>query len=336
MSLGKFTLKFCCFVLLVVFTTNVPCFAQNSADGIDITAKVDTNAILIGDQIELSFLVSQPSDIKVSYPFLVDSIGKFEIVDFTQIDTISLQNNILKTQQKLFITAWDSGAYSLPAFTFKYKKQNSNKTIRTQAIKIAVSDVDAPPEAGIRPNKEILDVPFTWKEAIPYIIRALLFLTLLLIGVYVLYRTITRKKEEAAYVAPPPPAHEIALAKIQALKKTKMWQEDDKIKGFYSELTDILREYIEKRYKFPALESTTDEIVDDLRKETDISKGLRGRMQTLFSMADLVKFAKAKPPTENHLQGLKDAEAFVQHTKQKEEVMQEATTANNDEMPVSS
>ncbi len=303
-------------ILLLFFIVCIPLNAQNTK--VVVSAKVDTNAMLIGDQIELLLSAEHSASTEVKYPFLVDSIGNFEIVDFSLIDTLSISNEIVKSQQKLLITCWDSGQYNLPVFEFRYKLGNSTRRARTQSIRIDVNDLDTPLEEGLKPNKSILDIPFSWKELIPYIIRILALLLVAFLIFFALYKYFTRKKEEEVYIAPPRSPHDVALEKIQALKKTKMWQEEAQVKEFYSQLTDIIREYIERRYKFPALESTTDEIVQDLKKETDIPKGLRERMRTLFSMADLVKFAKAKPHTDNHLQSLKDAEAFIQHTKEKE------------------
>jgi len=308
-------------LLLFCLILSTTLLSANSRDGVSAMAKVDTNAMLIGDQIEFTIEVIQPKNTEVKWPFLVDSIGSFEIVNHTNIDTTQIDDRNIKTSQKIFLTNWDSGSYFIPSLNFKYKnKRNRNRNIRSNAIKIDVTNLNTPQQEGIMPNKPIKAIPFLWHEAIPYIIWVLAILAALAIFAFILFFIYKRwSKPEEIYIPPRPP-HEIALEKLAKLKKEKAWQQGE-IKWYYSDLTEIIREYLEGRFRFQALESTTDEIVSDLNG-TDVAAGLINRMKRLFEMSDLVKFAKAKPATENHLQSLKDAEAFVQHTKVKQQIVE--------------
>jgi len=78
----------------------------------------------------------------------------------------------------------------------------------------------------------------------------------------------------------------------------KLWQAG-KVKEYYPELTDIVRVYIEDRFAVMAIEMTTHEILDGLKKHLindEAMQKLRGSLE----LADLVKFAKANPtPLEN-------------------------------------
>ena len=81
-------------------------------------------------------------------------------------------------------------------------------------------------------------------------------------------------------------------------------------------MTYIIREYLENRYEIPALESTTDEILRSL-KDVDFDESWKHKLQNILQVADLVKFAKAKPPADFHNKVLQEAEDFVIATKVK-------------------
>ena len=111
----------------------------------------------------------------------------------------------------------------------------------------------------------------------------------------------------------PKPAHEIALNKLKALSEKELWQKG-MLKEYQSELTYIVREYLEKRYDIHALESTTAEIIRELKNE-DISEDHKTQLSDMFRMADMVKFAKATPSLDIQSKLLNEAESFVSNTK---------------------
>ena len=111
------------------------------------------------------------------------------------------------------------------------------------------------------------------------------------------------------------PAHEIAFQRIKELEEQKLWQQGE-TKGYYVALTDILRQYIEGRFNVPALESTTDEIMDGLKLK-EFPDQLKKRLNDLLSLADFVKFAKLQPGPGENMEGMEIAKDFVNGTKAK-------------------
>ncbi len=107
-------------------------------------------------------------------------------------------------------------------------------------------------------------------------------------------------------------SHELAIKKLSTLKSKELWQQGD-IKGYQSELTHIIREYLEGRYDIAALESTTDEIVKSLVTEIKDNDDVVS-LKRILQVADLVKFAKAKPDENIHESFMKEAESFVERT----------------------
>ena len=109
------------------------------------------------------------------------------------------------------------------------------------------------------------------------------------------------------------PAHEIALEKLSGLKSESLWEKGS-VKEYYSKLTYIFREYLENRFDIQALESTSEQIITQLEKK-DFDTGMNDDVRRVLQSADLVKFAKAKPVEEFHVESFEKLEAFVKTTK---------------------
>jgi len=122
------------------------------------------------------------------------------------------------------------------------------------------------------------------------------------------------KQEQQTIIELKKPAHEIALQKLNVLKQEQLW-ENGKIKEYQSELTYTIREYLENRYGIQALESTTDEIANELKKH-NLDSADEMELKNILQVADLVKFAKATPELSIHERFLNKAFEFVNKTKQ--------------------
>lgn len=114
----------------------------------------------------------------------------------------------------------------------------------------------------------------------------------------------------------------MALQKLAHLGDEKLWQKGE-VKKYQSELTYIIREYLEGRYSIAALESTTSEIIGQL-KSTLTDPSHQSSLQRILQVADLVKFAKAKPEEEVHASFLEEAEGFVHATKLDESMVSQS------------
>ena len=115
------------------------------------------------------------------------------------------------------------------------------------------------------------------------------------------------------------------MERLSNLEEEQLWQKGE-IKTYQSKLTYIVREYLENRFDIQALESTTNEIVQQLNKE-DIPVELRTKMREMLNVADLVKFAKASPPVTLNRDLMDNAISFVKTTK-KEEIIPDEEDLN--------
>ena len=168
---------------------------------------------------------------------------------------------------------------------------------------------------GFADIKKPYGAPVTFKEIAPWILGILLLLSVIFLVVYALNR---RKKNIPIFSLPSKPKlppHVIALGELNKLKEEQLWQHD-KVKDYYTRLTDIIRVYLEERFEVPAMEQTTHEILSEFKgKESQVSGKLYSGLQRTLEVSDLVKFAKYTPlADENHFV-LVHAFTLVEETK---------------------
>jgi hypothetical protein len=232
----------------------------------------------------------------------------FDLIETYPLDTIegSIQQSILMTQ-------FEAGRYeigNLPAIL-----QRSNgvlDTLVSNTLMLQVNTIEVDTAQAIKPIKKIKSLPFPWKDFIKNL--ALWLIPILLIVLLVLWYFL-RKKDIKLFKEKPKTMldfyHE-ALDQLQELENQKLWQ-NDKVKEYYLGLSEILREYMEGRFGIHAMESTTDEIKENLF----LNDGLKDKVSEILVQADLAKFAKFRPLGDENIKMMKMAKDFVRHTKPK-------------------
>ena len=281
------------------------------------SAKISPHSILIGDQVDLSLSFSVPSGTEVIWPAIQDTILRnIQVINRTKIDSSwSADKKSLQLTQKLRLTCFDSGFYTLPPISFFYRHL-PDTTIRTEQTEtqiLMVHTLAVDTTKAIKPIKGPVRIGFSILEFLPWIIAGLLFIA---IAGFLVFYYMKRKKGEPIFVLRPGvkyQPHEWALMELEKLRAKKLWQAG-KIKEYHTDLTDILRKYFENRFHIMAMESTTDEILEDLETKTLIAMENREMLGKILSMADLVKFAKYLPLPEEHEQSMEYAVDFVSKT----------------------
>lgn len=280
-----------------------------------VSAALDSSRILIGDQVHLNVYVehtAEESILGVDYS-PVENIPQLEVLGTSPWDTLQ-SGDAFVLQQRLTLTSFDSGYYQIPPLPVQYLRADGQPaTVNTNDLALAVDVVFMPGDSTqLAPIKPIIEEPVKITDFLPHIGIAL---GVVLIAALIYYYFF-RRKEGRERPAPPEvirPAHEVALERLAELRAKKLWQKGE-VKTFHSELTYIVREYIERRYQAPALESTTAEIMRSPQIQA-LDPDLYDRLLKILQLADLVKFAKAEPPPERHQQAMEEAVYFVEHTK---------------------
>ena len=278
-------------------------------------AEPDTTAITIGDQIGVELGVRLNKEALLQWPQITDTLtGNIEVVKQSGIDTTFDADNII-LKQRLTITSFDSGYFKVPSVNFLYRLKGDSAvfTVGTNSFFL---QVNTPEVDTAQPFKTIvgpIEEPYTFGEIAPWVLLGLMALAAIAFLIFYLKK---RKNNQPLFKAKPkplPPPDVEAINKLEELKLARVWQ-SGKVKLYHSSLTDIMKNYLKRRFGFNAPEMTTDEIVsalaDKLANDEALNK-LRGTMQ----LADLVKFAKAQPtPLENDL-SLEHCLDFVNETK---------------------
>lgn len=298
----------------------------------DALVTLDTNAILVGNQINLHLSFTGPKGIEIQWPKLNDTIiSEIEILEKSKIDTsFSQDNSKIILHQTLKITSFDSGYYAIPPFRFNYKKPGDQlvQYAETQAVLLSVHTIPVDTAKEIRDIKKPIEAPFTFREALPWIIALLLLAGT---GYFIYYYLKKRKKAEPVFRAPVKiklPPHQIALDALENLRNKKLWQ-SGQIKDYHTELTDIIRDYVYGKFAIHAPELTSDEILNALNY-TATNEQARQKLGQTFVVADLVKFAKMQPMPMEHDASLNNAIEFVKETMFLSGPVQENTGADEE------
>ena len=287
----------------------------SSGQRIKATASLDSTHILIGDQVNLTLELEKPENLKMEFPVLADNISEYiEILRQSPIDTI-LENNTMKLVQKFLITSFDSGEHRIPPFWFRLYFDDRLDSIASNELFIRVYTMQIDTTRGPTDIKMPYDAPVTLKEVLPWI-----FGVILLGGIiFFIFYYISRRKRNLPVFSlpskPKEPPHIIALRELDRIRDEKIWQKD-KIKEFYSQVTDVLRNYIEERFAIPAMEYTSDETLSAFMSRGSIlSEKSFSNLTQILHLADLVKFAKYLPLPDDHNLTLVNAYFFINDTK---------------------
>lgn len=303
--------------LLVFSITSLNAQTPISDNTIEVQSSIDTNVITIGEQTKVHLQITLQEGQTIQWPVFTDTLSKYiEIIHISDIDTIQdTDNEKNKLIQTITISSFDSGYYVIPPFYFHYSNQKEiiSTSIKTQPLLIEVKNVAIDLKKEIKDIKPILEEPWTFREMLPYFLILLGAIILIFLAIYIYKRRKQNKPIFRLPQKPKIPSHITAIKKLDILKDKKLWQKGSS-KEFYSELTDILREYMEGQMNFGAMEMVSDDILIELEKQiTDLE--LLNDTRQILQTADLVKFAKVEPLADENDRALKWGYSFVEFTK---------------------
>ena len=306
------------YVLLLVLLSGS--FITLKAQQVSVKASIDSTHILIGDQLKLLLEIEKPKDLDIRFPQVPDTFSsKIEVVERSKIDTLKLDDKEReKLIQSFFITSFDSGAHKIPPFYFILKDGTRLDSAATRELAFQVYGMKIDTTKGPVDIKMPYAAPVTLKEVTPYILGIILIAAIIF---FIFYYIKWKKKNVPLFSKPEKPAepaHIVALRELDRIKAQKLWQQE-KIKQYYSEVADTIRNYIERRFDIPAMEQTSAETIGIFKQRKELAEeNSVDQLQHILSLADLVKFAKYNPlPDDNNLT-LMNAYFFVNQTKKEE------------------
>ncbi len=318
-------------IALISFLFAVNAFASvadslglDPVDGAYLRQCQKRDSVLIADQLEYGVVLEKvQKGTGLALPDFSAGLGDSLLVlvrDWT-IDTLKVrkqgknQPELLDLRPSIILTSFDEGKFELPPILVQRNIPNGDidsllfKALETEFKTIPVDTATF----EIHDIKGQIRYPITFKELLPYILGALALIGLIVLIVFLVKKY--RNKIDGVGKSSEP-AHIVALRKLDKFRGDKLWV-SDKQKGFYSGVTDTLREYIDSRYGIPAMEMTTKEIFDNLKSQ-ELSPDLFIEAKDLFERADFVKFAKFVVDNDENAKAVPVAVRFVTQTYQVE------------------
>lgn len=306
--------KFLLRLLLILFFA-LPTFAQE----ISVKANTDSSDYLIGDHINFTLTISHSDEVGIITPFFRDSLNKFEIIKDIPVEKKKAGNENLIIY-KYVLSFYDSAEVTIPPIRIFFRQKNDTtlQSVQTDSLQIRIHKLSVKVEEDIKDVKPPIRIPFDWFALIIWILVAI---AILLIA-YFLYKRYFRKKavEEVTKPKIVLPPHEEALMKLDQLNREQLWQKGF-VKEYHTRITEIIREYFEKRFNLPALELPTSEQIEYLKHIPD-AKEIISLTESFLTNADLVKFAKFIPMDGVNSEMMKQAIEIVNRTAQKVRVQQ--------------
>lgn len=289
--------------------------AAFSAEAASVKATMDSTQIVMGNVAVVKFDIVKPAD---SPAQLVADMGRMpkevEVASWVDGDTTDIGNGLVEIRRGVVLQSFDSGAYVIPPFLLV----NGPDTVRSNELRLKVNPVDVSQMKDINPIANIAKFQTKWYDWLPdwitdYWLWILLGL-LIVAGGICGYLMVTRKV--AVNILPQKkrlPPDVIALNRLDRLKEAQLWEKGQE-KEYYTQLVDILRDYLQERFGINAMEMTSTQILKALHSNEETRMPQR-HMKRIVDIADYVKFAKVRPVPDDNVRAFIDARNFIEETR---------------------
>lgn len=276
---------------LLLFFITISGFANTIP--ITVESSLDTTIATIGDRIHLVISLQYPPESRFELPKVERRLGEWEVIDQQLSSPRKIKGGFQQTWE-LELTVFDTGKVIVPELEIRaFSSEDTSRVLRFKTDEQIVDVISVLPPGTTEPKD--IKPPFPIRTIIPwnYIIFILLILIIIVSGI-ITYRRWKQKQSplplDEDYLEAP---HLVAFRKLNELRERQSRSEDE-IRFFYFRMSEIVREYLERRYFIKALEMTTREILEAFHA-LDISEIIALEYSQLFGSLDLVKFAKQIP-----------------------------------------
>lgn len=301
-------------VMCAVFLMAATQFMQGA--NTSITASIDSAYIIMGKQTTLHLEVLDDSKTGV---ILLNNdadtlVKEVEIIKMFPTDTSDLGNSRYQIRQDIVIQSFDSGLYTLPPI--RYVKGNDTFASNTLILKVLPVPVDT--LQTIHGYADVVSPSFHFFDFIPDFISdnwGWILLGLILIAAIIVAYCVMTKRVKIQITPPkkPVPPYQLAMESLNRLKEEKLCEKGQE-KEYYTQLTGILRIYLEQRFGINAMEMTSSQIITSLYANEETKRPI-SYMRQVLEIADFVKFAKVRPLPDDNVKSFNSAVEFVEATK---------------------
>jgi len=294
-------------VLIMTTVLAVALFVLQAVQAATLQTSLTPSRARVGDLLQLKVTVEGSGNATVEWPLFDPDSLAFQLV--------SVDSAGMLARERIFnLALYDTGQFLLPPLPIVLHTVHSKETLYTHALAVQIVSTLPDTANAPQPIRGPRTLPLTLRDILSLAIWPLVILAVVA-AAFLYWRS--RKKRQPEKIALPEiilPAHELALQELIQLRDKKLPQKG-MLKEFFSELSEVLRRYIERRYRFPALEMTTWDIEQELRRD-DFPQILHGEGLLILRESDLVKFAKYLPPWQSCDEHLECAFRIVEATKE--------------------
>jgi hypothetical protein len=302
----------------LLFLVVLPLVGRSQFD-VSLSLVAQKNQVGIGEPVLVSMRLSFPAAIdlgSVVFPVFKDSTrinDSIDIVSIKPFKTELTQDNqgqsLFSWQQDFELVFYAGGTISIPAF----KAVVAGDTVATNILTFSVDAPDVNLEEGIRAMKDIDEDPFSFWEKLwmwlkKYGVWALLLIIIGAIAGYYYYRY-KKKDVTRVEIVPELPFYESLLVALEHIEQQELWQQN-KHKEYYTEVTHVIRKYLEHKYEIATFEKTSFELLESL-KMCAINKSDYQQLSSLFGLSDMIKFAKSLPSPQENIQAIDIAKKLI-------------------------
>ncbi|MFQ5686168.1 MAG: BatD family protein [Candidatus Scalindua sp.] len=278
-----------------------------------VNANVDKAKVTIGDKINYKITVDFPEGIEILLPEIKDEVGEFAVKD-SGIEESRNEEGRVTREIWYILETFNTGSYIIPAFDIKYKTkpESEEATVKTPEVFIEVLTTLDENASDIRDIKPPVTINKNYFRL--YIIIAIVFGVLVFAAAVILFLQ-RRKQKEIEFVPEPLPAYQIAYNELENLRTLNLISEG-RIKEYYYRLSNIVRRYIENRFKLMAPERTTEEFLAEMTVTDRLAEVHKTLISHFLEHCDMVKFAAYGPCSREIENAFDSAIKLVDETKE--------------------
>lgn len=307
--LNAFAPLYLCAILIPLFGCKPEESKIYPQDRLTVEYSIDREAIMIGDPAELLITAYFPTNGTLILP----EVGREKEVVLLSRDwaDVPREDGLTQSESRYFITSFRLGEHVVSTGMITCAVDGQHFSTNFPAINL---QVETALEVGS--TSEIADIKGIHKlpGRIPEWIWIVLGSAIAAFVIGLITSRLWKNRETLIPGAPPIPPHAIAFQALEALKKRGLLEKDE-CSPFYTELSLILRTYLEGRFKLNAPDETTEEIVEEMSMSPELNSSQKGILQEFMRQADMVKFAKGHPDRSTMEAAFDTTKHFVEETR---------------------
>lgn len=296
--------------LVLLLALAAPALADDAPSAVTVAADVEPKITTIGTRVRYQMTITAPAGTEIVVAQPAERIGDLDILDFGSEGPTPTEDGRVVFRRWWQLVAWSPGHHLLRSPPVRYRREGELADAPGHDIGVTVESLLA--RAGDAADLRDIKPP----EAIPVDPRPYYWLggsvLALALAAWLLTRVL-RGRTRARPAVPPPPPHVVAAAALEALRARRLVEQGE-FKEFYSELSDVVRRYLEDRFGVRAPGMTTEEFLLASARDGRLAPAHRRLLGDFLAESDLVKFARHVPVLADTARAFDAARRFVDET----------------------